>query len=98
MANFVVTYDLNGPHPSHKEMDDHLSALGTEFLRGRLLETVWYVAGPANTLQLKEYILQILSPNDQLLVVEAANATWKNLLVKDVEFQNAFNINDRMSV
>lgn len=27
MANYIITYDLNGPSPSHREMDDHLSRL-----------------------------------------------------------------------
>jgi hypothetical protein len=40
MANFIVTYDLNGPRPSHKEMDDHLRTLSAA--RGRVLETVWW--------------------------------------------------------
>lgn len=29
MANFVITYDLNGPRPSHKEMDEHLRKVTT---------------------------------------------------------------------
>jgi hypothetical protein len=41
MANFVVTYDLNGPYPSHKQMDDHLQKIAIRY--GRILETVWWV-------------------------------------------------------
>ena len=42
MANFLVTYDLNGPRPSHAEMDKHIEKISS--VHCRLLETVWYVA------------------------------------------------------
>lgn len=90
-SNFIVTYDLNGPRPSHAEMDRHLAALGPSSLRGRVLETVWYVAYPGNAVQLRDYIRRILGPEDLLLVVEATNAAWTKLLVDDVSFQTAFN-------
>ena len=90
MANFIVTYDLNRPQPTHKQMDAHLRALGPAFLRGRVLETVWYVAGPTTTARLKEYIRRILTPNDLLLVVEARNASWTKLLVNEAEFKRVF--------
>jgi hypothetical protein len=90
MANFIVTYDLNGPRPSHKEMDEHLKALGPEFLRGRILETVWYVAGPTHSLPLRNYVQRILGPEDLLLVVEARNATWTKLLVDEAAFKAVF--------
>jgi hypothetical protein len=54
--NFFVSYDLNGQHPTRKEMDDHLKKLG-------------------------RCTLQILSPNDRLLVIEAVNSSSGNLLV-----------------
>ena len=91
MANFILSYDLNGPRPSHEEMDKHLSALGAAFVKARILETVWYVAGPTDCVALREYVQRILSPNDQLLIVEAIGAAWSNLLVDDSAFQQAFN-------
>lgn len=95
MATFIVSYDLNGPRPSHAELDKHLGALGPMFARGRLLETVWYVAGPTDVVQLRGYLLRILSANDQLLVVEATAAAWSNLLIDDLSFQRSFNLNVR---
>jgi hypothetical protein len=79
MTNFIVSYDLNGPHPSHKEMDDHLEKMGAA--RGRILETVWYVGAWVTRSDLTAHIRLILSPNDQLIVVEAKEATWIKLLV-----------------
>jgi hypothetical protein len=90
MANFIVTYDLNGPRPSHHEMDKHLEALGAGFQRARALETVWYVAGPTNAAALRGYVQRILSQNDLLLVVEASNAAWTKLLVDGAAFKAAF--------
>ncbi len=95
MANFLVTYDLNGPHPTHKQMDDHLHALGPNFVRGRILETVWYVAGPTNASELKAYIQRMLSPNDLLIVVEVASAAWTSLLVDGAQFKATFEANQR---
>lgn len=90
MANFIVTYDLNGPRPSHKQMDDHLRALGPRFLRGRILETVWYVAGPTTAPLLRDYVNRILGKEDLLLVVEASYAAWTKLLVDAQSFKQTF--------
>lgn len=95
MANFLATYDLNGPHPTHKQMDDHLRALGPTFLRGRILETVWYVAGPTNASELKGYIQRVLSPNDLLIVAEITSAAWTELLVDVAQFKTTFEANQR---
>jgi len=79
MANFFVTYDLNGPRPSHKEMDEHLEKLGGA--RGRVLETVWYIDYPGNSSQLLDHISSILGSEDLLLVIESKDAAWTSLLV-----------------
>lgn len=41
MANYIVSYDLNGSTPTHKQMDAHI-AKKAGWTRGRVLETVWY--------------------------------------------------------
>lgn len=82
MANFIVSYDLNGPAgPSHKEMDAHLREASV--FQGRLLETVWYVAFHGSAAQLRDYVDLILGKEDQLLVVQATSAAWRNLLVRN---------------
>jgi hypothetical protein len=78
-------------------MDKHLSAMGSTFRRGRLLETAWYVAGPTNSIALRDYVRQILSPNDLLLVVEAKNATWTKLLVNENEFKTTFEAQEKLA-
>jgi hypothetical protein len=79
VANFLVSYDLNGPRPSHKEMDDHLRKLGAA--RGRVLETVWYVGYSGTAKQLRDHVKSILGNEDLLLVVDAKEAAWTKLLV-----------------
>lgn len=79
MGNFIVTYDLTRPRPTHKEMDEHLSKIGTE--RGRLLETVWYVAYAGTEYQLRDRIKAILGEDDLLLVIDCKNAAWTNILL-----------------
>lgn len=88
MANFIITYDLNGPRPSHKEMDDFLSRLVAN--RGRVLETVWWVDYPGTAAQLRDRLRTILGEEDLLLVIEAKSAAWTELLVQDLAFKTAF--------
>ena len=88
MANYIITYDLNGPFPSHKQMDEHLAKLTPH--RGRILETVWWVNYSGTAEQLRNQISTILGKEDLLLVVQAASAAWTKLLVPDTTFKQAF--------
>ena len=88
MANFIVSYDLNGPHPSHKEMDDHLARVTAN--RGRVLETVWWVDYAGTAAQLRDRLKTILGREDLLLVIEAKSAAWTNLLVNAAELKSAW--------
>lgn len=80
MSNFILTYDLNGPIPSHQEMDKLLEALTAN--RGRVLETVWWVDYPGTAAQLRDRVKTILGKEDLLLVIEAKSAAWTSLLVE----------------
>jgi len=80
-TNFFASYDLNRPNPTHKEMDDHLKRLGS--CVHRVLETVWYIRSNRTREQLYEYMNSILSDNDRVLVIEAKDCIWRNLLVSD---------------
>ena len=88
MANFIITYDLNGPRPSHKEMDDHLRKLTAN--RGRILETVWWVSFQGTAAELRDRVKTILGREDLLLVIEAKSAAWTNLLVGDAALMEAW--------
>jgi hypothetical protein len=91
MANYVVSYDLNGPRPSHKEMDDHMDKAG--WSRGRVLETVWWVGTRQTLSQVYDHVNSILSSNDQLIVVQASEAQWRNLLIDDSSLTSAWQRN-----
>lgn len=80
MANYFVSYDLNGQAPTHAQMDAHLNKLGGPCVH-RVLETVWYVKYGGALDQLYAYVNSILSNNDRLLVIDANNAQIRNLLV-----------------
>lgn len=88
MASFFVSYDLNGPSPSHAAMDQHIKNSGWAY--GRLLETVWYVGANATLKGVYDYVNSILSANDRVLVIEASNAHFRNLLVSDESIQTAW--------
>lgn len=89
MANFVVTYDLNGPSPSHKKMDELIPKLAVTY--GRLLETVWWLDYPGTAAQLRDRLQTILGTEDLLLVIECKSAAWTKLLVDSEKFKNTFN-------
>ena len=91
MANYIVSYDLNGSTPTHKQMDDHLAKLGVS--RGRILETVWYVAYAGTTTQLYDHVNSILSSNDRLIVVRATDAVFRNLSISDQSLLDAWKQN-----
>jgi len=93
MANFIVSYDLNGPKPSHAEMDKHLEKIGAQ--RGRILETVWYVGATTDCVRLMNHIQQILGKEDLLFVCEADAAAWTKTLVCDSSLEKAFSLNGR---
>ena len=89
MANFIITYDLNGPIPSHKQMDDHLAQLTAK--RGRVLETVWWVSYPGTAAQLRDQVKTILGREDLLLVIEASSAAWTKTLINSDSLIAAWN-------
>lgn len=91
MANYILSYDLNGPRPTHKEMDEHLEKIGVA--RARVLETVWYVAYPGSLSSLHDHVKSILQKEDLLLVVEAKDATWTSLLVDTQSLKNTWSAN-----
>jgi hypothetical protein len=86
--NFILTYDLNGPRPSHAEMDRHIAAFAAEY--GRILETVWYIRSSATLQQVYDYMNSKLSLNDRIMVIEARNAHVRNLLVPTENLQEAW--------
>lgn len=88
MANYFVSYDLNGRTPTHAEMDEHLKRIGN--CVHRILETVWYVRTGATLEALYNYVNQKLSINERVLIIEASNAHWRNLLVSDQAIQNCW--------
>ncbi|MCG9915103.1 MAG: hypothetical protein MH112_01930 [Phenylobacterium sp.] len=91
MANFIVSYDLNGPNPSHQEVDALLERLGAT--RARILETVWYVGWSGSRADLFREIDALLNRNDQVIVLEAVDASFRNLLVESASFIAAWNAN-----
>lgn len=91
MANYLVSYDLNGPNPSHQQVDQVLEQLGA--VRARVLETVWYVGWSGRRSDLYDAVNALLSSNDQLIVAEAVDASFRNLLVDGEALKEAWNAN-----
>jgi hypothetical protein len=89
MPNYLVSYDLNGPHPTHGEIDQHLRKAIS--VGGRILETVWHIQYEGDVQDLFNYIMQILSPNDRLLVVRAEEGRCHNLIPGDLPVINTWN-------
>lgn len=88
-TNYFVSYDLNGQAPTHAQMDEHLKKLGRCVYR--VIETVWYVRSNKTRSEIYDYVNSIVSTNDRVLVIEAAGATWRNLLVPDKAILDCWN-------
>jgi len=88
LANYIVSYDLNGPRPTHAELDAHIHKASGHY--GRVLETVWYVGTDWSLVELHDHLKSILRPEDRLLVVQASDATWYNLLVRTDSLRGAW--------
>jgi hypothetical protein len=91
VANYIVSYDLNGPTPTHHEMDEHMGDAG--WTRGRILETVWYVGTDQTETEVYQHINTILSEDDQLIVVCASSATFRDLLIDAESLEAAWEEN-----
>jgi hypothetical protein len=91
MSNYIVSYELNGSTPTHKQMDQHMADAG--WTRARILETVWYVGTPQTRREVYDHVNAILSKNDQIIVISASAATFRNLLVDDDSLQAAWGAN-----
>lgn len=89
MANYIVSYDLNGSTPSHATMDKHI-AKKTSWSHGRVLETVWYVGTSETLKQVYDHFNEILSANDRLLAVEAKTARFRKLLITDASLVSSW--------
>ena len=87
MASYLISYDLNGPSPSHKEMDDLIPRLAATY--GRVLETVWWVNFLGTEVQLRNRLLTILRKEDRLFVCACPRAAWYNLLVRSAVIKGA---------
>lgn len=92
MANYIVSYDLNGSTPTHAEMDKHI-AQKTGWARGRVLETVWYIGTSDTRGVVYDHFNAKLSANDRLLVVTASEASWRNLLVSNDSLKSSWEDN-----
>jgi hypothetical protein len=88
LANYFVSYDLNGARPTHAEMDEHLKKLGK--CVHRVLETVWFVPTSTTKEGVYNYANRILSDNDRLLVIDAQDGIWRNLLVSNETMQGCW--------
>jgi hypothetical protein len=89
MANYFVSYDLNGKTPTHAQMDEHLKKLGK--CVHRVLETVWYVHSAGTKEAIYNYVNGFVSANDRVLVIEAKDCYMRNLLVPIESVQNCWN-------
>ena len=69
-------------------MDEHIRKIAAQY--GRVLETVWYVSYPGDSVQLRDQMKSILGTEDLLLVIEAKDAAWTKLLIDSNALINAW--------
>lgn len=78
MANFIVAYK-GDTLPASEKVDAHLTIQAANC--GQLLPNVWWVDYHGSAAALRNWVQKILAPQDLLVVVEAKNAAWSEILV-----------------
>lgn len=78
MANFIVAYK-GEILPAAEKMDAHLTIQAANC--GQLLPNIWWVDFQGTASALRNWVQKLLEPDDLLMVVEAKNAAWTEILV-----------------
>lgn len=91
MANFIISYDITSPMPTHNHLEQVFEQIGAT--AGRIQNSVWYVAWSGTPPELFEALQPLFSSADRLIIVEAADAKWRNLMIKDQSLRNSWDFN-----
>ena len=79
MANFIVATKLTDTSPPAEQMGNHLAMVTKK--RGEVLPNVWWVDYHGSVSGLRDWVQVILRPTDMLIVIEAKNAAWTDILL-----------------
>jgi hypothetical protein len=69
MATHIVGYDLNTPGKKYSDLIDALKKYGTYWHH---LDSTWIIVTNQTHVQVRDYLLQFIDSNDELLVVPLA--------------------------
>lgn len=78
MANFIVVYKAASPPPKGR-MAAHISLRAEN--SGQILPEAWWVHFNGKASELRNWISRMLADDDLLIVAEAKNAAWTEILV-----------------
>lgn len=81
MNKLLFTYDLNKDSPSNKWTRIRDAITETFPTHWRRLTTTWIVETPSSPSQVRDWLLQYLDANDELLVVDISGkeAAWSGI-------------------
>lgn len=77
MANYFVAYDLDSPGQNYLLVEKAVSALG---LAIKIQYSMYYLKSNLSLADIENKIWASMDSNDRLIVIEAVNAQWNNLL------------------
>lgn len=76
MPNLFVSYDLIN-QKNYPAVEKAIKECGTAV---RVLLSVWYIKSTYTHGAVRDHIKKVLDADDRLLVIDASNASWNNLL------------------
>ena len=81
--NFFIAYDLDAPGQDYRKIEKAINECGAAF---KVQLSLYYVKSTHTQAAIVEHCWKSMDKNDRLLVIEASNATFQNLLPGSKEF------------
>ena len=86
MTNLIISYELDMPGKNKAVFEAETAALG---LAKKILPTAYYVKTGLSYYEAAARIFDVIGSRDQVIVVEAANASMSGLFPETSEFIQA---------
>lgn len=86
MTTLAITYDLNAPGKDYGPLIRRIAALPNAF---RYQKSAWLMRGNWSALRVRDHLLPLIDGNDELMVLEVADAAWFAAVAKNASLQLA---------
>lgn len=88
MNNLFIAYDLDKPGQNYAGVEQAIKSLGAW---AHVQLSVWYVRSQYDCQTAAQFIRKQMDTNDRLIVIDALNAYWYNLIAESNFIQSQWN-------